>query len=258
MIEFFGRLMTLPVEAFVYSMEMLVKTMRGIQHIASQGMGRMVEGDAWAHVGASSERSVLEMTQAVSEEARRGHTEATHVTTQEEGRGMSDKDWRDDKKDLRDDKLKLVRYKILFVKRSYEHAFPEREELVADNIDSSAYTAWKVAEFIQSLGKEPRDVEVPGAWKDYPSADYIEVNRTTQPPRRMLTGFPEGDKKYLRVYYEVLERYEREKFKYEEEQIDILKDISETLKRDRGGPASSTASTSTGSTISTPSTPPRP
>jgi len=159
-------------------------------------------------------------------------------------------------KDLRDDKLKLVRYKILFVKRSYEHAFPEREELVADNIDSSAYTAWKVAEFIQSLSKVPRDVEVPGAWKDYPTAGYIEENRATQPPRRMLTGFPEGDKKYLRVYYEVLERYEREKFKYEEEQIDILKDISETLKKERGGPAGSTASTSTGSIISTSSTPP--
>ena len=31
-------------------------------------------------------------------------------------------------KDLNDDQLKLVRYKILFVKRDYETAFPEREE----------------------------------------------------------------------------------------------------------------------------------
>jgi hypothetical protein len=252
MIEFFGRLMTLPVEAFVYSMEMLVKTMRGIQHIASQGIGGMVERDARAHVGASSERAVLEMTQAVSEEARRGRTGATRVTTQEEGRGMSDKD-------LRDDKLKLVRYKILFVKRNYEAVFCEVEELVADNTDTAAYTAWKIAEFIQRLGKEKKDIEVPGAWKDYPASEYIEVIRTTQPPyseRRMLTGFPEGDKKYLRVYYEVLERYEREKFKYEEEQIDILKDISETLKRDRGGTASSTASTSTSPIVTPSSTPP--
>src|SRR5262249_26784246 len=155
------RLMTLPMEAFVYSMEMLVKTMRGIQHIAPQGIGRGVGGDVWAHVDASSsERAVLEMTRAVSERSRRERPEATHAATQEEGRRMPDP------KDLRDDKLKLVRYKILFVKRNYEHAFPEREELVADNTDTAAYTAWKIAEFIQSLSKQPRNIEVPGAWRD--------------------------------------------------------------------------------------------
>lgn len=31
-------------------------------------------------------------------------------------------------RDLHDDTLKLVRYKVLFVKREYEHAFPEQED----------------------------------------------------------------------------------------------------------------------------------
>ena len=65
-------------------------------------------------------------------------------------------------KDLRDDMLKLVRYKILFVKRDYEHAFPEKEELVSENTDSAGYTAWKIAEFIQ---KTRRNTEIPGKWR---------------------------------------------------------------------------------------------
>src|SRR5688500_18495513 len=34
-------------------------------------------------------------------------------------------------RDLRDDMLKLIRYKVLFVKREDEHAFPEQEDLVS-------------------------------------------------------------------------------------------------------------------------------
>jgi len=98
-------------------------------------------------------------------------------------------------KNLRDDTLKLVRYKLLFVKREHEKAFPEQEDLVYDNLDEAAFTAWKVAEFIQN---HPNLVA-------------------------------EEDKKYLRVYYEVLQRFPREKFKYEEDQIRVLRQISDKL-----------------------------
>src|SRR5262249_61980068 len=45
----------------------------------------------------------------------------------------------------------------------------------------------------------------------------------------VLTGLPDDDKKYLRVYYEVLERYPREKFKYEEQQIRVLEEIRDRV-----------------------------
>ena len=124
-------------------------------------------------------------------------------------------------KDLRDDMLKLVRYKVLFVKREYEHAFAEREDLVSDNLDGSAFTAWKVAEFIQELGRG--ETRVPHKWaeKGYPSATYRREGA--------LLGLDEEDKKYLRVYYEVLERYPREKFKYEEQQVRVLEQIRDQL-----------------------------
>ena len=126
-------------------------------------------------------------------------------------------------KDLRDDMLKLVRYKILFVKREYEHAFPEQEDLVSDNMDGSAFTAWKVAEFIQQLGRG--ETRVPHKWgeKGYPSATWRRDGA--------LLGLDEEDKKYLRVYYEVLERYPREKFKYEEQQVRVLEQIRDELEK---------------------------
>jgi hypothetical protein len=70
---------------------------------------------------------------------------------------------------LRDDMLKLVRYKILFLNRDYEHAFPEQEELVTDNLDAANYTTWKIVAFIQHL-RQPT-TPVPLKWKQYPPND---------------------------------------------------------------------------------------
>src|SRR4051794_35264435 len=112
-------------------------------------------------------------------------------------------------KNLNDDMLKLVRFKVLFVKRGYEHAFPEQEALVWDNIDGPAFTAWKVAEFIQSLAR--RTTHVPHAWgQAYPPADSHGRHGAHYREGDILLGLPEDDKKYLRVFYEVLERYHRE------------------------------------------------
>jgi len=131
-------------------------------------------------------------------------------------------------RNLNDDMLKLVRFKILFVKRDYEHAFPEQEELVYDNIDGTAFTAWKIAEFVQSLGR--CEVRVPSKWTKgadrYPGNDK---NRDTYISGDHLIALPEHDKKYLRVYYEVMERYPREKFRYEETQIDVLREIRDQM-----------------------------
>src|SRR5215813_11411636 len=134
-------------------------------------------------------------------------------------------------KDLRDDMLKLVRYKILYVRREYEVTFPEQEDIVPDNMDGDAFTAWKVAEFIQDLARG--DTPVPTKWadKNYPQG-------FTSQNGKYLTGIPHEDKKYLRVYYEVLERYPREKFKYEEQQIKVLEDIRDSLQKPSSGPSS--------------------
>jgi quinol monooxygenase YgiN len=129
--------------------------------------------------------------------------------------------------DLHDDMLKLVYYKILFVKRDLEYTFPEKEELVSENIDASGYTAWKIAEFIQDL----ENIDIPRKWRDkkYP-------RDTTGETAPKIDALDEEDKKYLRVYYEVLDRYPRERFKYEERQIEILEQIRDKLRPGPPGP----------------------
>jgi hypothetical protein len=214
MIQFFGQMLKLPIEAFVFSMEMIVKTIQGIQQMAFHGIDMMTTG---IQIHDDAPASDTNISSDVTEGTSRDSAETAQPTSQQEERKMPERD-------LGDDMLKLVRYKILFVKRDYEYAFPEKEELVSENTDAAGYTAWKIAEFIQDLPKTP----IPEKWrsKKYPP---VEVG---SPPRdsTMIHALPEDDKKYLRVYYEVLDRYPRERFKYEERQIEVLEQIRDKMK----------------------------
>ena len=226
MVRVFGQLLMLPMAAFVYGIEMLIKTMQGVQQVSNQGMEVMI--------GSQTQLNGLPETRAApaAPVVQPRPDSGNHIAAQDSGtteiifkeekplsNNGDNANGRD--KDLHDDMLKLVRYKVLFVRREYEYAFPEQEDLVSDNMDGSAFTAWKIAEFIQDLHRQT--TRVPLKWKDknYPPRDFIKDG--------YLNGIPHEDKKYLRVYYEVLERYPREKFKYEEQQIKVLEDIRDRL-----------------------------
>jgi len=214
----FGEMFLVPIRTFIFGMERLLETMRGMQQAGHRSMEVMAGGPPSADIRAD-ESSAMPPLVTESIESELGAAPGGTEKVIEEMERMD--------KDLNDDMLKLVRYKILFVKRDYEHAFPEEEALVSDNIDGSAFTAWKIAEFIQKLGtredgKTASPIAVPGDWKDYPGKEYTDSGK--------LTGFPEDDKKYLRLFYEVLERYHREKFRYEEDHIDELKKQTRVLR----------------------------
>jgi hypothetical protein len=118
---------------------------------------------------------------------------------------------------MNNDMLKLVRYRVLFVKRGLEHAFEDEEELVPDNLDESAYKAWKIAEFVGQLGVKER----PAKWRDknYPAGDGGDK----------IGNLPEEDTKYLRVHFRVLSRHPREKLKARERKIQILEEIRDRI-----------------------------
>lgn len=226
----FSQLLMLPMIAFVSSVEWLINALREIQQVSNQSIQVMVGPqdrpntlpcDKGGAAPVMQTKPTLDLHRnGASEQIQTTQKEGIPLTT--DGNSGTEMD-----KDLHDDMLKLVRYKLLFVRREYEVAFPEKEDLVSDNMDGSAFTAWKVAEFIQELqrGTTP----VPGKWasKGYPSNPDPPA-----PPFQKdgkLLGIPPEDKKYLRVYYEVLERYPREKFKYEEQQIRVLEEIRDKL-----------------------------
>jgi hypothetical protein len=222
----FAQFLMLPFAGFVYGVEVLIKTMQEVQQVSNQGIEVMVGHPARPNrsdgrIAANAPSEQRANSNGCAAEPSGGTTETTH---KEETLLSTTGSWETGQdKDLHDDMLKLVRYKILFVKREYEVAFPEREDLVSENMDGTAFAAWKVAEFIQQLANSTTDV--PTKWANkYPSEDRDKYVRDGK-----LRAFPDDDKKYLRVYYEVLERYPREKFKYEEQQIRVLEEIRDKL-----------------------------
>lgn len=225
-VRVFGQLLVLPMTAFVYGVEMLIKTMQGIQQVSNQGMEVMIGSQARLN-GVPETRAAPVVPVEQHDPVRRNDTAApdsgiTEITFKEEKPLSNNGDHANGRdKDLHDDMLKLVRYKVLFVRREYEYAFPEQEDLVSDNMDGSAFTAWKIAEFIQDLHRQTTRVPIKWRDKNYPPREFIKDG--------YLNGIPHEDKKYLRVYFEVLERYPREKFKYEEQQIKVLEDIRDRL-----------------------------
>jgi hypothetical protein len=233
-----GQLVRLPLTAFVYGVDMFVKTVQGLQNIGDEGLEAIV-GTVGENPKQAPYRDQAQTAREVVSEAEDHDSDFTMKSmvhgTSGTNPGSADSSLKERgmmNKDLHDDMLKLVRYKILFVMREYEHAFPEREDLVSDNMDASALTAWKIAEFIQELGRG--ETPVPKKWeeKGYPPAKYVRDGK--------LIGLKEDDKKYLRLYYEVLERYPREKFKYEEQQIRVLEEIRDKLDTGSTGPVGTT------------------
>jgi hypothetical protein len=203
----------LPLTAFMYSMEMLVSTMQGLQKIADQGIDVVIRGAAPTSTDKPESESDPKNDETISmAEPAIG---ISAQTTPKEETKMSEID----DKDLSGDDLKLVRYKILFIKRDHEHAFPEREDLVSADIDETGFTAWKIAEFIQRLIEIP----VPDKWrkKGYPSGNA----------GKHIDRLPEDDKQYLRVFYQVLDRFPREEANYEASQIKVLEEIRDELAR---------------------------
>ena len=206
----FGQMMMLPVTVFIQGMELFIKTIQGMQRATDEGMNVMAgEMPQMSETDSGRQSGLTRSSSEIS-----GSTKEDGATNLKEKTNMRDTDLSGK------DTLKLVRYKILFIKRDYETAFPEHEELVSDPMDETAYTAWKIAEFIQRLAKDK--TEVPEKWgRKYPPEQYRKGV--------FLIGFPEDDKKYLRVYYEVLARYDREEFKYHQRQIEVLEEIRDRI-----------------------------
>lgn len=238
LVRLFGQMMMLPFTVFVYGMDAFVKTVQGMQRTTGEGMDVMLGGAARA-----APREVYDTPR--SQEGEPGNqreaegglaTTLTDCAADEDGDARTNpketRDMRDT--DLSDDHvLKLVRYKIIFIKRDYEVAFPEVEELVSDSMTDTGYTAWKIAEFIQRLSETP----VPKKWgggtdqgekPKYPPGGKFDPGAGKN-GEWVINSLPEDDKKYLRVYFEVLDRYDREKFKYEERQIEVLEEIRDRL-----------------------------
>lgn len=238
MMHLLGQMLMLPFTVFVYGMEVFVKTIKGMQSAADQGMDVMAGGHVPRHSILTDEdcltdQTVERISHSSPQQTGRDDLNVPTITSTSDGivgdAGASNKETvQMTDKNLSDDQLKLVRFKILFVKRDYEAAFREQEALVPDNMTGEAFTAWKVAEFIQELGKG--ETRAPSEWPrdDQKKPKYPKDPDALEEKKGVwyLKGFPEKDKKYLRVYYEVLDRYVREE---EDDEVVVLKEIRDAI-----------------------------
>src|SRR5216684_3571190 len=142
-----GSMILIPVKAFIHGMEILVRTMQGMEDATDRGLGVIAgevstissAGEPTMSAGSVNGRQPAGLSGRVDGiDLVDTHNLINHETHGKEIAKMADTN-------LNDDMLKLVRYKVLFIRRDHEYAFPEMEELVHDNMTDSAFTAWKIA-----------------------------------------------------------------------------------------------------------------
>jgi hypothetical protein len=216
--NFFGQLLKLPFTALSYSIDVLMRTMSGMQKVAEEGIDRMVGGAA----------GTLENGVGWGNKDYGSHTgwnaNVTDHSSPKEAKEMWDKDsWESD--------LKVVRYWVLFDKRDYEEVFSSSEiepdlhrkgdvELVLGRKSLEEFRGEKRTKFRERLGTIPR----PKKWRDlqYPQdekGDFIGK----------LDGNDFDD--YVSVIVEVVHQQARRDRDYERDKVQLLGGINRSINR---------------------------
>lgn len=224
MIRLFSQMLSRPVVAFTSGVELLgqrIKAGQRIDGVVSRIVHALSGAPNSSSGGQEQMRPPTPAPLARQEQLLRieATPEAEVETDEAPGRGFDPPDLMDT--DLSGEMLKLVRYQVLFVRRDCEHAFAETEAMIAESLDGEAFTAWKIAEFMQALGRG--EIPIPERWrnKHYPPQECIRDGK--------LIDLPPEDRKYLRLKYEVLDRYPRQSFNHEKRQVRVLKQIRDAI-----------------------------
>lgn len=109
---------------------------------------------------------------------------------------------------LDDDNVKLVAYTIVSLRRDHEIIMPNGKDqvLVLDNITPDQFVAQLISDYVAREAWRPNAVG-PGIT----DAEFDE------------------NRKYLRVYYVVSERWPKQPMRYEERQIEVLEEIRDLI-----------------------------
>ncbi len=113
---------------------------------------------------------------------------------------------------------RLVRWNVLFLKSGLEASFPNREDLVRDDVSEHEFRNEKIAEFMRDLPHTPR----PGLWVERHYPPGVEG--------KTIERLPEGDGRYLRVTVQVLTCFEESAWDFEEEKTALLEEIRDAIK----------------------------
>ncbi len=112
-------------------------------------------------------------------------------------------------RNLSDDMVKLVQWSLVSVKRDGEQVFTQGEDLVTDNLTPDGFTAWIVRKY---------------------GCDAV----------------PLGDAMYIRVYYNVLDRWAKQDLHFESRQLAALERIADCVCLEKGREGGESAETTGG------------
>ena len=213
-------MLKLPVEVFIYGMEMLVKTMQGMQKLADQGVDTMLGHDAPSQGGEPyiQHDRIGGAVIVLNDGAIQHGAEIINHTVHKEESNMSDVD-------LRGDDLKLVRYAVVFTRYDLEVSFDEKTELLTYATSLDEYKGAKKSDFLLDLEKNPRPI--PEKWKS---------NGATYPPAECRDGdkfkcLPQADRdEFLKVAVQLIDRFEKGEDDNERDQTKALKGLASTVK----------------------------
>jgi hypothetical protein len=201
-----GQMMRLPFTALVYSFEIFVRTLQGMQRMTDQGFETLAGDIAQSSKGRHScdNKSIITGNGA----------DLNQQTTHEEENVM----W--DDQDLSGNDLKYVSYSILFTKRDLEATLDEEtQDLVSYATNGGSYGGLKIAKFMKKVleGKIPR----PAIWRDndYPD-DAVD---------EMHWKIPEEDEKYITFIYHVDRRIDRQAADYDKQKVEELRKIRDSI-----------------------------
>jgi hypothetical protein len=213
MVWFFGQMFFIPLQTFVFGMERILTTMQvadgpGIASIPAPSSAPVpVQPSAPLQPSANSSPAPLQSNLNPGTAAGGSQIQSLEGKLQE-------REPMDENENcyLNDDKLTLVDYEIVFIKRPYEHVFiTSKSELLKVRVDEPAFIGSKIAEFVLDIRANP--VKVPESWKGYAGVgDDLKLREL--PPEDLI---------YLRVPVKVTWRHDREKLKYEEEKLYLMK-----------------------------------
>jgi hypothetical protein len=110
---------------------------------------------------------------------------------------------------LDDEMVKLVAYTIVSLKPDDEKMMPEGagQVVVTKSMSGDDFISWMLAQYLQGAGVDPRD------GKTKPRSEQVARD----------------DLKYLRVYFVVSTRWPREDRKFQERQINALREIQQAI-----------------------------
>jgi hypothetical protein len=147
---------------------------------------------------------------------------------------------------LDDDMVKLVAYTIVTLRRDKESIMPEGEAsiIVTDRMSREAFIAQIIASYVQERLSEidqkrqkaeqrfaKRLERMQGQRREEVVKSRDQLRRNLQGERNHLEQSLEVERRYLRVYYVVSKRWPREPMRFEERQIDALRQIRNAMSQ---------------------------